>query len=137
MNDSVINKGFLGSPKEVFMAVFDSYQEAEVAAHHVTTLGVQESAVTILSPEDNDVLDKENQGGLRIIFRKALGLEELTAESAYATALEDGHFVLVIYIPESEQQHVKQVENLLIAQQAKNIRYFGNLVFSELAATTD
>jgi hypothetical protein len=132
----MVTKGFLGSPKEVFMAIFESVEQAENAAREAMALGVHEQHTTILSPQDSDELDKVEQGGLRMVFRKALGLEELTAESAYATALENGQFVLVLDVPESEEQLRADIEALLVKHNSETIHYFGNLVYKEVAETT-
>lgn len=132
----MIHKGFLGSPKEVFMAIFENGEQTQAVANEAMALGVQNQNITILSPQDSDELDKVEQGGLRMVFRKALGLEELTAESAYATALENGKFVLVLDVPESEEHLRADIEALLVKHNSETIHYFGNLVYKEVAETT-
>jgi hypothetical protein len=131
-----VNRGFLGSPKEVFMAVFDSEGEARTLFEGLRGRGITTEQVTILSPGDDDTLDTKDTSGPRVLFRKMLGLEELEAEQSYAQALQEGKYVIHIQVPESEEELRKHVEEVLLAHNAQNPVYFGTTAFTPVAETT-
>lgn len=131
-----VNRGFLGSPREVFMAVFDSDKEPKAMFESLRGRGLTSDQVTLLSPEDRDALDTKDVSGPRVLFRKMLGLEELEVEQSYAQALQEGKYVLQIHVPESEEDLRKHVEEVLLAHHAQKPVYFGTTAFKNVAATT-
>jgi hypothetical protein len=131
-----VSRGFLGSPREVFMAVFDSEGEARSLFEGLRGRGVTTEQVTILSPGDDDALDTKDVSGPRVLFRKMLGLEELEAEQSYAEALQEGKYVVHIQVPESEEELRKHVEEMLLEHKAQKPVYFGTTAFKPVAETT-
>jgi hypothetical protein len=131
-----VNRSFLGSPKEVFMAVFDRAEEPKALFESLRGRGLTTEQVTILSPEDGDTLETKDTTGPRVLFRKMLGLEELEAEQSYAQALQEGKYVLQIQVPESDEDLRKYVEDILLAHNAQNPVYFGAALFTPVAQTT-
>jgi hypothetical protein len=134
--DKEINRGFLGSPKEVFMAVFDTADKPRQLFESLRGRGVTTEQVTILSPEDHDTLDTKDTSGPRVLFRKMLGLEELEFEQSYAQALQEGKYVLQIQVPESDEETRKHVEEILLESRAEKPVYFGTTAFKNVAAST-
>jgi hypothetical protein len=134
--DKEVNRGFLGSPKEVFMAVFDTSDKARQLFESLRGRGVTSEQVTILSPNDSDALETKDDTGPRTLFRKMLGLEELEVEQSYAQALQEGKYVMQIQVSESDEELRKHVEEVLLASQAENPVYFGTTAFKNVAATT-
>ena len=134
--DKEINRGFLGSPKEVFMAVFDTAQQPRQLFESLRGRGITAGQITILSPEDANTLDTKDTSGPRVLFRKMLGLEELEFEQSYAQALQEGKYVMQIQVPESDEETRKHVEETLLEHNAKNPVYFGTTAFKNVSATT-
>jgi hypothetical protein len=134
--DNEINRGFLGSPKEVFMAVFDNADEPRTLFESLRGRGVTSEQVVLLSPQDGDTLDTKDTSGPRILFRKMLGLEELEVEQSYAQALKEGKYVLQIHVPESDEEMRTHVEETLLAYGAQMPHYFGTLTYKNVAETT-
>ncbi len=131
-----VNRGFLGSPKEVFMAVFDTANEAKTLFESLRGRGITTEQVTILSPEDSEALETKDTGGPRVLFRKMLGLEELEVEQSYAQALQEGKYVLQIQVPERDEELRKHVEEILLEHKAQTPVYFGTTAFKPVAETT-
>lgn len=131
-----VSRGFLGSPKEVFMAVFDSEQQARGLFESLRGRGITTEQVTILSPGDDDALDTKDVSGPRVLFRKMLGLEELEAEQSYAQALREGKYVIHVRVPESEEETRKHVEEVLLEHDAQKPVYFGTTAFKPVAEKT-
>jgi hypothetical protein len=136
MMDKEVNRGFLGSPKEVFMAVFDSSDKPKAMFESLRGRGLTSDQITLLSPEDGETLDTKDTSGPRVLFRKMLGLEELEVEQSYAQALQEGKYVLQIQVPESDEELRKHVEETLLAHHAQQPVYFGTTAFKNVAATT-
>jgi hypothetical protein len=134
--DNEINRGFLGSPKEVFMAVFDNVEAPRALFESLRGRGVTSEQVVLLSPQDGDTLDTKDTSGARILFRKMLGLEELEVEQSYAQALQEGKYVLQIHVPESDEEMRTHVEETLLDHQAQMPHYFGTLTYKTVAETT-
>jgi hypothetical protein len=134
--DKEVNRGFLGSPREVFMAVFDSADEPRAMFESLRGRGLTSEQITLLSPEDEQALETKDQSGPRVLFRKMLGLEELEVEQSYAQALQEGKYVLQIQVPESDEELRKHVEETLLAHNAQKPVYFGTTAFKNVAATT-
>jgi hypothetical protein len=131
-----MSRGFLGSPKEVFMAVFDNAEEPKTLFESLRGRGLTTEQVTILSPEDGEALDTKDTSGPRVLFRKMLGLEELEVEQSYAQALREGKYVLQIQVPESDEEMRKHVEETLLAHNAQMPHYFGTVSYKNVAETT-
>jgi hypothetical protein len=134
--DKEINRDFLGSPKEVFMAVFEDAEKPKQLFESLRGRGVTTEQVTLLSPQDSEALETKDTGGPRNLFRKMLGLEGLEFEQSYAQALEEGKYVLQIHVPEDDEATRKHVEEVLLASQAQKPTYFGKTAFKNVAATT-
>jgi hypothetical protein len=134
--DNQINRGFLGSPKGVFMAVFDNADDPRALFESLRGRGVMSEQVVLLSPQDGDTLDTTDTSGPRILFRKMLGLEELEVEQSYAQALQEGKYVLQIHVPESDEDMRAHVEATLLAHHAQMPHYFGTLTYKNVAETT-
>lgn len=131
-----VNRGFLGSPKEVFMAVFDTEEKPKQLFESLRGRGVTSEQVTLLSPQDSDALETKDTGGVKNVFRKMLGLEELEFEQSYAQALQEGKYVLQIQVPENDEEMRKHVEEILLESQAQKPAYFGTTAFKNVSATT-
>jgi hypothetical protein len=131
-----INKGFLGSPKEVFMVIFENLMAARDIAKKALNLGISQEDIMVLSPKDTEMLDSTDDGSLRIGFRKMLGLEELEVESMYSEALKSGRYILVIYVKEAEDAKRKEIEHLLLSSGGESPHYFGTLTFKPIAEST-
>ena len=131
-----INKGFLGSPKEIFMIIFDSFNDARTVAKAISNIGILQDDITLLSPKDSEILDSTDTSSLRIGFRKMLGLEELEVESTYSKALKDGRYILAIYVKESEDVKRKEVEHLLLSSGGNHPHYFGTLMIKPITESS-
>jgi archaeosine-15-forming tRNA-guanine transglycosylase len=131
-----VSRGFLGSPKEVFMAVFDNAEKPKQLFESLRGRGVTTEQVMLLSPQDSDALETKDTSGPRVLFRKMLGLEELEVEQSYAQALQDGKYVMQIQVLESDEELRKHVEEILLAHQAQKPVYFGTTAFKNVAAST-
>ncbi len=134
--DKEVNRGFLGSPKEVFMAVFDNGETPKKLFENLRGRGITTDQVTILSPQDSEAFDTKDTGGPRVLFRKMLGLEELEVEQSYAEALQKGKYVMQIHVPESEEELRAHVEEILLAHNSQKPMYFGTATFKNVAAST-
>jgi hypothetical protein len=134
--DKEVNRGFLGSPKEVFMAVFDSDKEPRAMFESLRGRGLTSDQITLLSPEDSEALDTKDVSGPRVLFRKMLGLEELEVEQSYAQDLKEGKYVLQIHVPEGEEEMRRHVEETLLAHHAQKPVYFGTTAFKNVSAKT-
>jgi hypothetical protein len=131
-----VNRGFLGSPKEVFMAVFDDGDTPKQLFENLRGRGITADQVVILAPGDDEALETKDATGPRVLFRKMLGLEELEVEQSYAQALQEGKYVLQIQVPESEEALRKHVEEILLEHHAQQPVYFGTTAFKNIAAST-
>jgi putative ubiquitin-RnfH superfamily antitoxin RatB of RatAB toxin-antitoxin module len=134
--DQEVKKGFLGSPQEVFLAVIEDASRLPAVLQALQEVGIAEADLAIFSKEDSQQFDTQSDSGVRVTFRKMLGLEELDAEEAYRQALQQGHHVIQIHVPESEESQRKQVEDLILKHPLTVPHYFGKTVFKPIAHTS-
>lgn len=134
--DKEISRGFLGSLKEVFMAVFDNAEQPKQLFESLRGRGITTEQVTLLSPEDEGALETKDTSGPRVLFRKMLGLEELEFEQSYAQALQEGKYVMQIQVPESDEETRRHVEEILLEHAAQKPAYFGTTAFKNVSAST-
>ncbi|MGL4608758.1 MAG: hypothetical protein ACRCYY_03600 [Trueperaceae bacterium] len=131
-----VKRGFLGSLKEVFMAVFDNEDQSKAVVEHLQERGLTSEQVTLLSPQDNAALETKDGNSPRLLFRKMLGLEELEVEQSYAQALQEGKYIVQIQVPEAEEELRRYVEETLLIHDAQKPAYFGTTAFKPVAAST-